>query len=176
MLYAELSDILSVDKYIKIIQRGRDKSEIKQKPAQFLNRHNNYSIRKFTIGTASILVGTTLIFGLSNEAHAQSNSSAKVSDKVATEQSASTSQEADSSQQTAASNAQNVQTAPEQDKATPTTEVNSNNNQTDSKHVAPQKEQNQTATQTESKKKLHKHKQKQKKKQLLIAKSIRRFR
>ncbi|WP_256277709.1 MULTISPECIES: YSIRK-type signal peptide-containing protein, partial [unclassified Staphylococcus] len=123
-----------------------------KKPAQFLNRHNNYSIRKFTIGTASILVGTTLIFGLSNEAHAQSNSSAKVSDKVATEQSASTSQEADSSQQTAASNAQNVQTAPEQDKATPTTEVNSNNNQTDSKHVAPQKEQNQTATQTESKK------------------------
>ncbi|MCI2813034.1 YSIRK-type signal peptide-containing protein, partial [Staphylococcus lugdunensis] len=123
-----------------------------KKPAQFLNRHNNYSIRKFTIGTASILVGTTLIFGLSNEAHVQSNSSAKVSDKVATEQSASTSQEADSSQQTAASNAQNVQTAPEQDKATPTTEVNSNNNQTDSKHVAPQKEQNQTATQTESKK------------------------
>ena len=61
LLYAKLSDILSVDKYIKIIQRGRDKSEIKQKPAQFLNRHNNYSIRKFTIGTASILVGTTLI-------------------------------------------------------------------------------------------------------------------
>lgn len=25
LLYAELSDILSVDKYIKIIQRGRDK-------------------------------------------------------------------------------------------------------------------------------------------------------
>lgn len=36
LLYAKLSDILSVDKYIKIIQRGRDKSEIKQNQLNFL--------------------------------------------------------------------------------------------------------------------------------------------
>ncbi len=28
------------------------------------NRLNKFSIRKYTVGTASILVGTTLIFGL----------------------------------------------------------------------------------------------------------------
>ncbi|WP_420915130.1 YSIRK-type signal peptide-containing protein, partial [Mammaliicoccus vitulinus] len=31
---------------------------------------NKYSIRKFTVGTASILVGATLLFGLSDEAKA----------------------------------------------------------------------------------------------------------
>ena len=37
------------------------------------NRHNKYSIRKFTVGTASILVGATLVFGASEEAHAAEN-------------------------------------------------------------------------------------------------------
>ena len=137
-----------------------------KKTAQFLNRHNNYSIRKFTIGTASILVGTTLIFGLSNEAHAQSNSSAKVSDKVATEQSASTSQEADSSQQTAASNAQNLskikQHLLQRLTLTIIKQILSTQHHRKSK-IKQLRKQN-------LKKKLHKHKQKQKKKQLLIAK------
>lgn len=31
------------------------------------NRLNKYSIRKFTVGTASILVGAALIFGVANE-------------------------------------------------------------------------------------------------------------
>lgn len=31
------------------------------------NRLNKFSIRKYTVGTASILVGTTLIFGLGNQ-------------------------------------------------------------------------------------------------------------
>ncbi|WP_414715235.1 YSIRK-type signal peptide-containing protein, partial [Staphylococcus capitis] len=31
---------------------------------------NKYSIRRFSVGTASILVGTTLLFGIGNEAHA----------------------------------------------------------------------------------------------------------
>nr|WP_272107558.1 YSIRK-type signal peptide-containing protein [Staphylococcus sp. NRL 22/194] len=53
------------------------KEKSNNKIGPFLNRHNNYSIRKFTIGTASILVGTTLIFGLSNEAQAQSNDGSK---------------------------------------------------------------------------------------------------
>ncbi|PHK50122.1 Rib/alpha-like domain-containing protein [Staphylococcus edaphicus] len=38
------------------------------------NKLNKYSIRKFTVGTASILVGATLLFGLSNQAEAQENS------------------------------------------------------------------------------------------------------
>ncbi|PNZ26256.1 hypothetical protein CD122_08650 [Staphylococcus rostri] len=35
------------------------------------NIQNKYSIRKFTVGTASILVGATLVFGVNNDAHAQ---------------------------------------------------------------------------------------------------------
>ena len=34
------------------------------------NRLNKYSIRRFTVGTASILVGATLLFGLGQEAKA----------------------------------------------------------------------------------------------------------
>ncbi|WP_145395623.1 YSIRK-type signal peptide-containing protein, partial [Staphylococcus cohnii] len=34
------------------------------------NRLNKYSIRKFTVGTASILVGATLLFGIGEEAKA----------------------------------------------------------------------------------------------------------
>ena len=34
------------------------------------NRLNKFSIRKYTVGTASILVGTTLIFGIGREAKA----------------------------------------------------------------------------------------------------------
>nr|WP_277992768.1 YSIRK-type signal peptide-containing protein [Staphylococcus aureus] len=38
------------------------------KKVDFLsNKLNKYSIRKFTVGTASILVGATLIFGHSND-------------------------------------------------------------------------------------------------------------
>lgn len=43
----------------------RKKSGPINKRVDFLsNRLNKYSIRKFTIGTASILVGSTLIFGI----------------------------------------------------------------------------------------------------------------
>ncbi|UTI86125.1 YSIRK-type signal peptide-containing protein [Mammaliicoccus sciuri] len=35
------------------------------------NRLNKYSIRKFTVGTASILVGATLLFGLADEAESK---------------------------------------------------------------------------------------------------------
>ncbi|WP_206167751.1 YSIRK-type signal peptide-containing protein [Staphylococcus rostri] len=31
------------------------------------NRNNRYSIRKFTVGTASILIGATLVFGVAND-------------------------------------------------------------------------------------------------------------
>ncbi|WP_278007878.1 YSIRK-type signal peptide-containing protein, partial [Staphylococcus simulans] len=35
------------------------------------NKLNKYSIRKFTVGTASILVGATLFLGVNNEAQAE---------------------------------------------------------------------------------------------------------
>ena len=38
------------------------------------NRHNKYAIRRFTVGTASILVGATLIFGVNHEAKAAETS------------------------------------------------------------------------------------------------------
>ena len=34
------------------------------------NRNNKYSIRRFTVGTASILIGATLVFGINNDAKA----------------------------------------------------------------------------------------------------------
>ncbi|MEN2054311.1 YSIRK-type signal peptide-containing protein, partial [Staphylococcus epidermidis] len=44
------------------------------KKVDFLpNKLNKYSIRKFTVGTASILVGATLIFGADHEAQAAEN-------------------------------------------------------------------------------------------------------
>lgn len=40
----------------------------KSKKYKFLpNINNKYSIRKFAVGTASILVGATLIFGATND-------------------------------------------------------------------------------------------------------------
>ena len=51
---------------------------------------NKYSIRRFTVGTASILVGSTLLFGIGNEAHAaeehqKSNTTENVADSNASE-------------------------------------------------------------------------------------------
>ncbi|WP_141748993.1 YSIRK-type signal peptide-containing protein, partial [Staphylococcus sp. HMSC065C10] len=44
------------------------------KKVDFLsNKLNKYSIRKFTVGTASILVGATLIFGVDHETQAAEN-------------------------------------------------------------------------------------------------------
>ncbi|MGC7614588.1 YSIRK-type signal peptide-containing protein, partial [Staphylococcus epidermidis] len=57
-----------------------------KKKLDFLpNKLNKYSIRRFTVGTASILVGSTLLFGIGNEAHAaeknqESNTTANVAD------------------------------------------------------------------------------------------------
>ncbi|MCU5747113.1 Rib/alpha-like domain-containing protein, partial [Staphylococcus sp. SQ8-PEA] len=43
------------------------------------NRHNRYSIRRFTVGTASILIGATLLLGASNDAKAAEEDSSEVS-------------------------------------------------------------------------------------------------
>ncbi|TGA82012.1 YSIRK-type signal peptide-containing protein [Staphylococcus petrasii] len=61
------------------------------------NRQNKYSIRKFTVGTASILVGATLIFG---SAHDEAKAAEK--DQVTTT--------SDSSQQSSVKEKGNVQT------------------------------------------------------------------
>ncbi|MGV3244917.1 YPDG domain-containing protein [Staphylococcus sp. 11262D007BW] len=46
----------------------RDKKKPSSRRLDFLpNRFNQYSIRKFTVGTASILIGATLIFGINTE-------------------------------------------------------------------------------------------------------------
>ena len=43
-----------------------------KKKLDFLpNKLNKYSIRRFTVGTASILVGATLIFGVANDQAAE---------------------------------------------------------------------------------------------------------
>ena len=64
---------------------------------------NKYSIRRFTVGTASILVGSTLLFGIGNEAHAaeehqKSNTTENVADSNASE--APTKEEAPSNEAT----------------------------------------------------------------------------
>ncbi len=43
---------------------NRDNKKAITKKGMISNRLNKFSIRKYTVGTASILVGTTLIFGL----------------------------------------------------------------------------------------------------------------
>ncbi|APT17460.1 YSIRK-type signal peptide-containing protein [Staphylococcus epidermidis] len=44
---------------------------MKKNKLDFLpNKLNKYSIRKFTVGTASLLIGATLVFGIGNEAKA----------------------------------------------------------------------------------------------------------
>lgn len=55
---------------------NRDNKKAITKKGMISNRLNKFSIRKYTVGTASILVGTTLIFGLGNqEAKAAENTS-----------------------------------------------------------------------------------------------------
>lgn len=54
------------------------------------NKLNKYSIRRFTVGTASILVGSTLLIGIGNGAHAaeehqKSNTTENVADSNASE-------------------------------------------------------------------------------------------
>ncbi len=43
------------------------------------NRNNKYSIRRFTVGTASILIGATLVFGINNDAKAAETNDAQSS-------------------------------------------------------------------------------------------------
>ncbi|PNZ83633.1 hypothetical protein CD127_03895, partial [Staphylococcus petrasii] len=51
----------------------RKQGPINKKVDFLSNKLNKYSIRKFTAGTASILVGATLIFGADYEAQAAEN-------------------------------------------------------------------------------------------------------
>lgn len=53
------------------------------------NKLNKYSIRRFSVGTASILVGATLLFGINNEAHAAEQNEAPVKEEATNDNSAS---------------------------------------------------------------------------------------
>ncbi|WP_145517893.1 YSIRK-type signal peptide-containing protein, partial [Staphylococcus warneri] len=54
------------------------------------NKLNKYSIRRFSVGTASILVGATLLFGINHEAHAaEQNETQSVSQEATNEDSVS---------------------------------------------------------------------------------------
>ena len=56
------------------------KSKKSKSKLDFLpNRNNRYSIRRFTVGTASILIGATLLFGASHDAQAAEEDSSSVS-------------------------------------------------------------------------------------------------
>ena len=46
------------------------------------NRQNKYSIRRFTVGTASILIGATLIFGANSDAKAAEDTETNSSHSV----------------------------------------------------------------------------------------------
>ena len=51
------------------------KNNLLTKKKPITNKSNKYAIRKFTVGTASIVIGATLLFGLGhNEAKAEENS------------------------------------------------------------------------------------------------------
>ncbi|MDW4098324.1 YSIRK-type signal peptide-containing protein, partial [Staphylococcus saprophyticus] len=58
------------------------------------NTLNKYSIRKFTVGTASILVGATLFLGVSNEAEAAEKIDSPTKEEAATTEEAATKEEA----------------------------------------------------------------------------------
>lgn len=48
------------------------------------NRMNKYAIRKLSVGTASLLVGSVLVFGISNDANAAENDLSKDSKALST--------------------------------------------------------------------------------------------
>ncbi|WP_231917333.1 YSIRK-type signal peptide-containing protein, partial [Staphylococcus croceilyticus] len=54
--------------------KQRRQGPIKKKVDFLPNRLNKYSIRKFTVGTASILIGASLLFGIGEEAQAAEKS------------------------------------------------------------------------------------------------------
>lgn len=57
------------------------KNNLLTKKKPIANKSNKYAIRKFTVGTASIVIGATLLFGLGhNEAKAKENSVQDVKD------------------------------------------------------------------------------------------------
>lgn len=72
--------IILKTKYLGVVNLKKRKPQGK---LDFLpNRNNKYSIRRFTVGTASILIGATLIFGAGEEAKAAENNDTQSSVKA----------------------------------------------------------------------------------------------
>ncbi|MCG1610231.1 YSIRK-type signal peptide-containing protein, partial [Staphylococcus epidermidis] len=80
------------------------------------NKQNKYSIRRFTVGTASILVGATLFLGIGNEAKADELVNQSSENKVETNQNAEDVNELTESpeQETSETQASKSATAPEE--------------------------------------------------------------
>ena len=80
------------------------------------NKQNKYSIRRFTVGTASILVGATLFLGIGNEAKADELVNQSSENKVETNQNAEDANELTESpeQETSETQASKSTTAPEE--------------------------------------------------------------
>lgn len=85
------------------------------------NRRNKYSIRKFTVGTASILLGTMLILGVNDEARAAENSTS--------DSSGSSSSSSSGSGDTSTTDS-TTETTPTQETQTNTTETTMNTTET----------------------------------------------
>ncbi|NAN29886.1 YSIRK-type signal peptide-containing protein, partial [Staphylococcus epidermidis] len=65
------------------------------------NTLNKYSIRKFTVGTASILVGATLFLGVSNEAEAAEKIDSPTKEEATTAEEPATKEEATTAEEPA---------------------------------------------------------------------------
>ena len=118
------------------------------------NRLNKYSIRKFTVGTASILVGAALIFGVANEEANAAEDTQKMeemtSDELSDESTMNQSTNRDSSNQE-----KNIEESTQEESAPQTGQVKDKTTEADSKveqaqdktaEVAPKTEQAQDKT------------------------------
>ncbi|MDO0962976.1 YSIRK-type signal peptide-containing protein, partial [Staphylococcus haemolyticus] len=65
------------------------------------NKLNKYSIRKFTVGTASILVGATLFLGVNGETQAAEKIDSPTKEEAATAEETATKEEAVTTEETA---------------------------------------------------------------------------
>ncbi|WP_103372674.1 YSIRK-type signal peptide-containing protein, partial [Staphylococcus nepalensis] len=96
------------------------------------NRLNKYSIRKFTVGTASILVGAALIFGVANEEANAAEDTQKMeemtSDELSDESTMNQSTNRDSSNQE-----KNIEESTQEESAPQTGQVKDKTTEADSK-------------------------------------------
>ncbi|MFP4879824.1 Rib/alpha-like domain-containing protein [Mammaliicoccus sciuri] len=107
------------------------------------NRLNKYSIRKFTVGTASILVGATLLFGLGDEAKADELSN----ENAAQAQSKNSLIDEDSNQKDMDNSSETVNESSTEDRISEVTSTGDNSTEVDTTKDITTKEINQEVSQ-----------------------------